>query len=139
MLQSLIEFCTKFLLALRALFLLLFRRLRLQSFLKFSAKLLLAYLAMLLLFFAYGQYAEPRALLAAKSLCDGVKLGDSPESVVQKAKLAGASERYLSWVQSQSGERTIWVTFVGLPPFSRHICKVVATQVVTSAKYLYLD
>lgn len=107
--------------------------------LKLLATIVLGLIVVFAAYGGYGYYAEPRAHRAAQEFCRGVQPGDQPSDVLTNAQLAGASAAFLRWQKDGPEERVLYVTFIGLPPFSRHMCKVVAGKTVKTAKYLYLD
>jgi hypothetical protein len=107
--------------------------------LKLLAKIVLGLFIVFLAYSGYGYYAEPRAHRSAQEFCREVRLGDQPSEVLVKAQRAGASEHFLKWLKYGPDEQVLYVTFIGLPPFSRHMCKVVAGKTVKTAAYLYLD
>jgi len=42
------------------------------------------------------------------------------------------------WIQPQTGPKVMFVTFMGLPPFSQHICYVEGWPAVSKANYRHL-
>ena len=87
---------------------------------------------------AYGYYKEPIAKQLAIDFCAAVKIGDLADGLELKAQENGAS--IAKWSTSGDGQRVLMATYIGMPPFSRHICVIKAdSKSVLEAKYTYLD
>jgi hypothetical protein len=106
---------------------------------KLALKLFVGLLVAFAIFAGYGFYKEPIAEAQARDFCSSMKIGDPAEGIRERALQAGAESKFAKWHERSNGERTLTAIFVGLPPFSRHICEVTATDVVVSARYTYLD
>lgn len=91
------------------------------------------------IYVAYGFYAEAKAQREVRDFCQSVQTGEDPSAVLARAEAAGAQKRWLRWREGADGERLLLVMFIGLPPFSRHICEVRARQTVTGASTDHLD
>jgi hypothetical protein len=63
-------------------------------------------------------YAEIRAEAKAKAFCSRFTVGGDFNKAIEAADASGA---YYS-VSENSGENTVFVMYMGIPPFSRHIC-----------------
>jgi hypothetical protein len=87
----------------------------------------------------WGMYREPIAKQQALDFCGTIKIGQSIEGIAERAIESGAETRLAKWIVDPSEVRVMNVTFIGMPPFSRHICSIKADANVTSAKYEYLD
>jgi len=106
---------------------------------KASFKLVAVLLVAFALFIGYGFYREPKAEAQARDFCSAVKVGDSGEGIPERAIQAGAEPAFAKWKEQTNKGRTLNAVFVGVPPFSRHVCTVTATERVISATYGYLD
>jgi hypothetical protein len=87
----------------------------------------------------YGTYAEGRAKRRAEAFCQSVHIGDSTAGLLERAKLEGADMRQSLWAKAAQNQRTLDVTFVGIPPLPRQICRVTGEATVTNARYLSPD
>ena len=87
----------------------------------------------------YSAYAEGRAKDQAQAFCATVKVGDATDSLLQRAIASGADQRHTRWFSPPNEDRWLPVTYIGTPPFSRHMCSIKATNTVVSAQYSYLD
>lgn len=114
----------------------------LKKVLKVTLWFIGGWVALFLMYLAYGKYQEPRAEAKARAFCASVKPGDPIEGLVERALAEGSVDTFTKWkplgVRSPD-ERQLPVIFVGLPPFSRHICDIRATARVLDARYRYLD
>lgn len=114
----------------------------LKKVLKVALGLLGAWVLLLIVYMAYGMYQEPRAEAKARSFCASVKVGDSAEDLVPRALAEGSLATFTKWTPlavRSPDERQLLVIFVGLPPFSRHVCEIRATSHVLDAHYTHLD
>ena len=103
------------------------------------AKALLALCLVFAIFAAYGYYAERSAAKKATEMCASILPSSDPSVLRDIAIAEGASDFQTHWGKV-NGLDTLFITFVGLPPFSRHICLVTAKNGrVISAKQSYLD
>ena len=103
------------------------------------AKAVFALVVFFALFLAYAFYAERAASRKAADFCASVAPGDETDGLRERGISAGANERQTRWFH-YNGTDTMLVTFVGAPPFSRHICTLQAKQgQVISATLSYLD
>jgi hypothetical protein len=87
----------------------------------------------------WGMYREPIAKQEAIDFCATVKLGQPIEGIQERALASGAMRAFAKWTATSDGSRTMAVIYVGMPPFSRHVCTINATNVVESARYGYVD
>lgn len=111
-----------------------------RKLIKTTGILASGFLILLLGFGSYGLlYAEPKAAKKAHSYCDSVKAGDCPSDLIARASASGAAEQGLVWRASDNGKQSLTVVFIGVPPFSRHICTVIAGELVEKAEYSHLD
>lgn len=89
---------------------------------------------------SFGWYAEPRAEQAARNFCGTVQIGEDADAVLERAKntsaLTSSRQTYLRW-NGPPEARTLWVTFTGAQPYSRHSCIVEAGATVTATRYLH--
>lgn len=100
---------------------------------KTLAVLLLAFAA----FVGYGAWAERSAESKVSALCASIGAGQDPAAVQDRAIADGADDARL---ESIEGQDTLVITYVGLPPFSRHLCLVqVQNGRVVSASRSHLD
>ena len=103
------------------------------------AKIIVAIVVVFSLFLGYGSYAERSATRKASAMCSSIHLGDSTEDLRPRALADGASEFQSRWFKAD-GVDMLYITYVGLPPFSRHMCVVRAQGGrVVSANESYLD
>lgn len=65
-------------------------------------------------------YAEIRAEANAKAFCSRFTVGGDFNKAVDAADASGAYHK----VAEDSGKNSLFVMFVGVPPFSRHFCFV---------------
>jgi hypothetical protein len=111
-----------------------------RKLIKATGILVSGFLILLLGFGSYGLlYAEPKAATKAHAYCDSVRTGDSPSDLIARARASGAAEKGLAWRDSDNGKQSLTVVFIGAPPFSRHICTVIAGELVEKAEYSHLD
>ena len=104
-----------------------------------SAKIIVALVVVFGLLLGYGSYAEQSATRKASAMCSSIHIGDSTEDLRPRAIADGASEFQSRWFKAD-GVDMLYITYVGLPPFSRHMCVVRAQGGrVLSAKESYLD
>ena len=89
--------------------------------------------------FGWGIYIEPIAKQEAVDFCATIKVGQSPDGIQERATASGAMKTFAKWSTAADGSQSMLVIFVGLPPYSRHICEIKANTVVTSAQYRYTD
>lgn len=79
-------------------------------------------------------YLESSAEGKARQFCEASKVGMPMANVAEAAK--GQGTDMLRWIRPD----TVSVGFTGLPPFSRHMCKVEGKGgLVASARYFHLD
>ena len=88
---------------------------------------------------AYALYAESGAERRARAFCQSVRVGESANGLLERARAAGADERQTHWYTPKDEDRWLPVTFLGFTPLSRHMCSIKATSTVMSAEYVYLD
>jgi hypothetical protein len=88
---------------------------------------------------AWGIYREPIAKKEATDFCATVKVGQSTDGIQERAIASGALKPFAKWKSAADGAQTMFVIYIGMPPFSRHICSIKATNVVISAEYVYMD
>ena len=89
--------------------------------------------------FVWGIYREPIAKKEALGFCATVKVGQSIEGIQERAIASGAVKPFAKWSDDKDGMQVMLVIYVGMPPFSRHICEIKASKVVLSARYTYMD
>lgn len=91
------------------------------------------------IYLAYGLYAESSASKKATAMCASITLGSDASSLRDRALSDGASDFQTRWTKSD-GRETLRITYLGLPPFSRHTCTVTTERSrVVSAERGYLD
>lgn len=88
---------------------------------------------------AWGLYREPIAKKQAQDFCAAIKLGQPADGIAEQAAASDAEAWLAKWVEVPGGVRVLTVTYIGMPPFSRHTCMVRATTVVVSATYVHID
>ena len=88
---------------------------------------------------AWGTYREPIAKKEAMDFCATVTIGQSIEGIQERAIASGATRPFAKWSGEKDGTQMMLVIYVGMPPFSRHICEIKASKVVLSAQYTYMD
>jgi hypothetical protein len=109
-----------------------------KLFLGFGKVLLVLALAFGL-YLAYGGYAESSASEKATVLCASIASGAEASVLRERAILDGASDFQTRWLK-RNGQDMLLITYVGLPPFSRHTCTVITENGrVVSATRGYLD
>jgi hypothetical protein len=82
----------------------------------------------------YALLREHRARTDAHAFCDAVTVG-APMAPIR----IGAQGLGMDRLRHIGDERVV-IGFMGIPPFSRHLCTVYAEDGrVTSAEYFYLD
>lgn len=87
----------------------------------------------------WGMYREPIAKKQAIDFCATVKIGQSTDGIAERAIESGSEASLAKWSAELDGMRVMNVTYVGMPPFSRHMCTIKATTTVASAEYVYMD
>jgi hypothetical protein len=110
-----------------------------KKILKWIGYLIGIWLALIVAGMAWGMYREPIAKQEAKDFCATVKIGQSTDGIHERALASGASEMRAKWILGNDGTRTMFVTFIGMPPFSRYSCVIKSTDVVISAEYDHMD
>jgi len=83
----------------------------------------------------YVAVAERNAERRAIAFCLTVKVGESPDGLLEQAKAAGASAALTHWTQLESGEQDLAAVFEGATSASRHVCSVQAKDAVLRADY----
>jgi hypothetical protein len=111
----------------------------LKRIFKWIGYLIGIWLVLIIAGMAWGLYREPIAKQEAKDFCATVKVGQKTDGLQEQALASGASEMRAKWILSGDGTRTMFVTFIGIPPFSRYSCVIKATDVVISAEYDHMD
>lgn len=106
---------------------------------KWISRVLLAWMMVFIVYWAYSLPREKFAKADAIAFCATVKVGAPAEGILERAKISGAEEFELKWYPRTDGSRTLSVTYVGAPPFSRHACWIEATSTVSSASYSHMD
>jgi hypothetical protein len=102
-------------------------------------KFVLALAVIFMAYAAYGIYADKSAASKVAEICSAVSSGDEGIGLREKAVSLGASERLTKWVKAGETE-SLFITFIGAPPFSRHVCYVeVKDGRVVSASLRYFD
>ena len=97
-------------------------------------------LGVLLLIFAvylgYGLWREPRAKAAAEAFCAATAIGESTDALQKRAQ---AAEPFMLLPKGKV-QNELMVMFMGMPPYSRHLCKVsLRDGKVVQKDYQYLD
>lgn len=116
---------------------------KLLAFLKATlglfGKFVFALAVIFMAYAAYGIYADKSAASKVAEICSAVSSGDERIGLREKAVSLGANERLTKWVES--GETgSLFITFIGAPPFSRHVCYVeVKDGRVVSASLKHFD
>lgn len=87
----------------------------------------------------WGIYREPIAKKQATDFCTAIKIGQSTDGIAERAIASGAEARLAKWSVQSDGIRVMRVTYIGMPPFSRHMCSIKATISVVSAEYQHMD
>ncbi len=87
----------------------------------------------------WGMYREPIAKKQAEDFCASIKVGQSAEGVAERAIARDAEAISTKWTTGADGIRVLPVTYVGMPPFSRHTCSIRANTTVISAEYMHMD
>ncbi len=87
----------------------------------------------------WGMYREPIAKKQATDFCAGIKVGQSTDGIAEQAIASGAEARLAKWSVEPDGIRVLRVTYIGMPPFSRHMCTIRATTVIVSSEYDHMD
>ena len=87
----------------------------------------------------WGMYREPIAQKQATDFCGTIKIGQSIDGITELAIASGAEARLAKWNNGSDGIQVMHVTYIGMPPFSRHMCWIKANTAVTSAEYVYMD
>lgn len=90
-------------------------------------------------YFAYSAYREPIAKDQALQFCATVKVGSPADGLLERALALGADKRHTKWFKSTDDTSSLGVTFIGAPPFSRHVCWIEANQTVVKVHYGHLD
>jgi hypothetical protein len=82
----------------------------------------------------YGAWAESNAQMRAREFCEAISVGSPFADVVASARTTG--EPRLRRIT----DTEVSVGFTGLPPFSRHFCRVRRNgEAVESVDYLHMD
>ncbi|MBI3149715.1 MAG: hypothetical protein HYZ17_14505 [Betaproteobacteria bacterium] len=102
-------------------------------------KVLLALALAFGLYLAYGVYAESSASEKATLMCASIISGAEASMLRDRAILDGASDSQTRWLK-RNGQDLLLITYIGLPPFSRHTCSVTTENGrVVAAQRGYLD
>lgn len=87
----------------------------------------------------WGMYREPIAKKQAEDFCGTIKIGQSTDGIAERAIASDAKEGFAKWNTGADGIREMHVIYIGMPPFSRHMCSIKATTTVISAEYVHMD
>jgi hypothetical protein len=102
-------------------------------------KSVIALVLVFVAFAGYGFYAEHSAKKRAADMCGSISPGQDASGLLNRAVADGANEVQSRWI-SVDGIDNLFITYIGLPPFSRHSCRVKATAGrVVSAELSHLD
>jgi hypothetical protein len=107
--------------------------------LKWTGALLGIWLLAGIFLIGWGIYREPIAKKEATDFCAAVKVGQSIGDIAECAIASGAKAWLAKWSVPSDGVRSMHVTYIGMPPFSRHMCVIKATTSVVSAEYQHMD
>jgi hypothetical protein len=96
-------------------------------------------LVLFAIYVIYGLHAEKAASSRSFAMCNSIVAGSATAGLRERALADGADERQSRWrMVGEAGELAI--TYIGMPPFSRHVCLVKAKDGrVVSAELGYLD
>lgn len=83
-------------------------------------------------------HIEGKAKAKALAFCQGTVIGSASDDLLDRARVEGADMSRTRWSPSQTGPRVMFVTFMGLPPFSQHICRINGWPAVKEATYVHL-
>lgn len=111
----------------------------LKRFLKWMGIVLGLLVVFGILQIGWGMYREPIAKKQATVFCAGVKVGQPVDGIADQAIASGAEVRLAKWSAEPDGLRVMRVTYIGMQPFSRHMCTIRATTAVVSAEYGHID
>lgn len=96
------------------------------------------WLAMALVSFASCSQLEQRAETGARKFCSSLAVGGSFEQAVTAATSEAAARKHRS--KGDMGEDVLWVSYLGVPPFSRHLCIVEGIKGrISNVEYSHLD
>ena len=101
-------------------------------------KVLFVLLCLVVVGLAAVFHLEGKAKDRATAFCQGAVVGSTSDLLLDRARAAGADMSRTRWVQPQTGPRVIFVTFMGLPPFSQHVCHIEGWPAVLKANYRHL-
>lgn len=101
-------------------------------------KVMFVLLCLVVAGFAAVFHIEGKAKDRAAAFCQGVVVGSASDSLLDRARAAGADMSRTRWVQPQTGPNVMFATFMGLPPFSQHICHIEGWPAVLKVDYLHL-
>ncbi|KHD11345.1 hypothetical protein PN36_20460 [Candidatus Thiomargarita nelsonii] len=113
------------------------------SFLKKIIKQLIKVIAAIIIVFGgligFSDYLETSAKSKATQFCDSIAVGDKTDGILERA--AGSDQRHTNWfVRKEEHIDWLAVTFIGVPPFSRHYCSIEARNgIVISKKVRFMD
>lgn len=103
------------------------------------AKVAVAIVALSGLYLGYGLYAEWSATRKASTMCTSIHAGDPAGGLRARALADGANALQSRWYKLD-GVDMLYITYIGMPPFSRHLCVVEAQDGRdVLAKRSYLD
>jgi hypothetical protein len=106
----------------------------LRRILKFLAVVVAGIVLSIVGLVVYGLFADPSAEAKAREFCAAVEIGSPFAPVAELA--SGTGEPLLMLLREDS----VTLGFTGMPPFSRHLCRVEHEGGrITSAEYLHLD
>ena len=94
-----------------------------KKFARGLGKAAIAVTLLFLVFSGYGYFAERSASQKAEAMCASVEVGQRAVDLRERAIRDGASESQTRWIKLD-GMETLFITYIGLPPFSRHMCLV---------------
>lgn len=87
----------------------------------------------------WGMYREPIAEKQAEDFCVTIKIGQPTEGVAERAIASNAEAKHAKWSNGADGIRVMHVTYIGMPPYSRHMCSIKAITSIISAEYEHID
>ena len=113
----------------------------LKKFIKQLIKVIVAIIIVVSSLIGFTVYLESSAKSKAAQFCDSIAVGDKTDGILDRALSAGADKPHTHWFHRKE-ELIDWlaVTFIGVPPFSRHYCLIEAKNgVVISKKVGFID
>lgn len=111
------------------------------GFVKPLVKAIFATFIVFSIFIGTARYLEHSAQTKAIQFCASMSIGTRTTQLLEQALTADADKKHTHWFHHEK-TNIAWlpVTFIGIPPFSRHYCSVEARNgIIISKQVKFMD